>query len=161
MNAQAHPSPLLVTAFNGRIFAYDRASGRTAWSFSVPGKSVPGVRPRPTHAEVHEGRVFVFAGGAEGSWTKRVFFEVHALDSASGHPLWSRRVDAGPVTNFSCATVLVEAGQVVISFEGVLAAFQADTGQPQFTRNSEHADGGIHAPHLQMCVQGARAQRVT
>lgn len=66
MNAPHQSSPLLVTAFNGLVAAYDRMNGSTAWTFPVLGKSVPGMRPRPTHVEVLDGRVFVFAGGPNG-----------------------------------------------------------------------------------------------
>ena len=161
MNALPHSSALLITAFNGLVAAYDRASGGTAWTFSVPGKSIPGVRPRPTHVEIHDGRVFVFAGGSDGLLKKRVFLDVHALDHESGHPLWAQRVEAAHAPAFTSAVVLVDAGQVIVSYQEVLVAFAADTGQPQWTRSSEHGDGGVYSLQLQMGVPGGRGRLLT
>ncbi|NVJ25043.1 PQQ-binding-like beta-propeller repeat protein [Myxococcus sp. AM011] len=161
MNSLPHPSALLVTAFNGLVVAYDRASGGTAWTFSVPGKSVPGVRPRPTHVEVHDGRVFVFAAGSDGVLKKRVFVDVHALDHESGRPLWTQRVAAAHAPDFTSAVVLVDAGQVIVSYHEVLVAFAADTGEPQWTRSSEHGDGGVYSLQLQLGVHGGRGRPLT
>jgi|GEM_PF-6331735 len=161
MNALPLPSDLLVTAFNGLVAAYDRTSGGTAWTFSAPGNSIPGVRPRPTHVEVHDGRVFVFAAGSDGVLKKRVFLDVHALDHESGRLLWTQRVAAEHAPDFTCAVGLVDAGQVIVSYHEVLVAFAAETGQPQWTRSSEHGDGGVYSLQLQMAVQGGRGRLLT
>ncbi|GEL72437.1 PQQ-binding-like beta-propeller repeat protein [Myxococcus virescens] len=161
MNAPHPPSPLLVTAFNGLVAAYDRMNGSTAWTFLVPGKSVPGMRPRPTHVEVRDGRVFVFAGGSDGVLKKRVFLDVHVLDYESGRPLWTQRVAPAHAPNFTSASVLVEDGQVIVAYQDVLVAFAADSGRPQWTRSSEHGDGGSYSLQLQMGIHGARARVVT
>ncbi|WP_408891334.1 PQQ-binding-like beta-propeller repeat protein [Myxococcus faecalis] len=155
------PGSLLITAFNGLVAAYERASGDTVWTFALPGKSVPGVRPRPTYAELREGRVFVFSGGAEGTFTKRVFLEVHALDAGSGRLLWAQRVDSEQSSTFAGGTMLVEQGQVIVSHRETLTAFDADSGEPQWSRVSEHGGGGLHSPLLQLVVEGARGRLLT
>lgn len=161
MNALPPASPLLIAAFHGLVVAYDRANGATVWTFTVPGKSVPGARPRPTHFEVHDGRVFVLTGGSEGTFKKSIYIEVHALDYLSGRLLWIQRVDCNPSTTFAGGAMLVEAGQVIVAHHDVLVAFAADSGQTQWTRSSEHGDGGVYMPLLQLGVHGARSRLLT
>ncbi|MFY1828450.1 PQQ-binding-like beta-propeller repeat protein [Myxococcus fulvus] len=155
------PGSLLITAFNGLVAGYDRVSGDTMWTFSVPGKSVPGARPRPTYAELHEGRVFVLSGGAEGTFTKSTFLAVHALDAGSGRLLWAQRVDAEQASTFAGGSMLVDQGQVIVSHLETLTAFDAGSGEPQWSRVSEHGNGGMYSPVLQVVVEGARGRLVT
>ncbi|MCP3099799.1 PQQ-like beta-propeller repeat protein [Myxococcus sp. K15C18031901] len=161
MASSLPPSPLLVTAFNGLVAAYDRATGDTQWTFAVPGKSVPGVRARPTHVEVHDERVFVLVGGAEGTFTKNSFVELLALDYHAGRLLWTQRLESRPSPQFPGAQMLVEGGQVIVASFDVLAAFDADSGRVQWSRVSEHGDGGLHLPTLDMGVHGARSRPLT
>ena len=159
--APAHPpGPLLITAFNGVVAAYERATGATRWTFTVPGKSVPGVRPRPTHVAVHDERVLVFAGGSEGILKKNTFVEVHAIDYLEGHLLWTQRVEGHPTSQFTGAQLLVEGGQVIVAWSDTLAAFDAASGRVQWRRVSEHGDGGLYRAFLDMGVPGARSHQL-
>ncbi|MBJ6764498.1 PQQ-binding-like beta-propeller repeat protein [Myxococcaceae bacterium JPH2] len=159
MHAPSPASPLLITAFNGLVVAHDRTDGTRQWTFTVPSQSVPGVRPRPTLAEVHDDGVFVLAGASEGSWKKRAFVEVYALDASSGRLRWAQRVEGSPTPVFAGGAMLVEGGQVIVAYNDVLVAFAAASGEVQWNQGNEHG-GSAHMPLIQMSTLGTRARQL-
>ncbi|MBU8893987.1 PQQ-like beta-propeller repeat protein [Corallococcus sp. M34] len=139
--------------------AHDRTDGARRWAFTVPSQSVPGARPRPTLAEVHDDAVFVLAGASEGTWTKRVFVEVYALDASSGRQRWAQRIEGSHIPVFAGASMLVEGGQVIVAYNDVLVALAAASGEPQWSQGNGHGDSA-HMPLIQLSVPGARARQL-
>lgn len=111
------------------VACYDLATGEPLWMHRDAARfweSNAGAGPRGTPT-LSGGRAYAF--GATGI--------LNALDAHEGSVIWSRNAaaDTGvavPDWGFSSSPVVVD-GLVVIATAGVLAAYDADTGQPRWT----------------------------
>lgn len=122
-----------ITSRTGRVFALDARTGCTFWSIDA---GAP-VRTAVTIAPFPDGRRAVFFGDDKGV--------VHAVDAATGQPLWTTQVEEHPVLRLTGSPVLhdrllyvpvssLEEGAATdpkyscCSFRGSLAALDVATG---------------------------------
>jgi hypothetical protein len=124
------------------VSCYRLSTGEPVWHHRDPVRfweSNGGAGPRATPA-VHRGRVYTL--GATGI--------VNALDARDGSVVWSRNAatDTGaelPGWGFA-GSPLVVGNSVIVAASGRLAAYDAGTGAPRWTRQT--AGGGYSSPHL-------------
>ncbi|HET9263426.1 MAG TPA: PQQ-binding-like beta-propeller repeat protein [Vicinamibacterales bacterium] len=124
------------------VSCYRLSTGKPVWRHSDPVRfweSNGGAGPRATPT-VHGGRVYTL--GATGI--------VNALDARSGSVAWSRNAaaDTGaelPGWGFSGSPLMVD-DSVFVAASGRLAAYDAATGNPRWTRPT--VGGGYSSPHL-------------
>jgi outer membrane protein assembly factor BamB len=124
------------------VSCYRLSTGKPVWRHSDPVRfweSNGGAGPRATPA-VHGGRVYTL--GATGI--------VNALDARSGAVVWSRdaAADTGAVLpgwGFAGSPLVMD-DSVFVAASGRLAAYDAATGNPRWTRPT--AGGGYSSPHL-------------
>jgi len=150
-----NPHPLVVSAFNGKVAAYDRASGRTVWVWE-------GERPckeahvQPTHVVLTGTQVFVLTvvRDENGGFLSRatVHVAVTALDDATGRVLWSQLVRREQTVYAFAATILVDGGQVMLSHGDLIMAMSAENGQVQWSRASEHADEEVFLQSIELAT---------
>jgi len=156
------PRPFVVSAFNGEVVAYDRASGRTVWRWQAPGL-FGHTHVQPTHVAMDGTRVFVLVAirqdvGMFSTATASV--EIAALDDTTGRMLWTQSVNREqPMLGFA-ATFVVDAGQVVVTCADVILALSAESGQVQWSRPSEHGDGGALHVAAELAVSGETAKPI-
>jgi outer membrane protein assembly factor BamB len=116
------------------VICLDLATGKTLWKCSSPGE--PTGRMASSTPCVAGGRVY-----ALGST------QVHAVDAASGKPLWSAPL---PVKGPASSPLVVD-GTLVVN-DGKLAALDAATGKPLWTQPK--AGGGNSSPVAWTSAQG-------
>ena len=127
-----------ITSRTGRVFALDAKTGCTAWNVdarvSVRTAVIVGPRVDGLGADGHRAAYFADEKGI-----------VHAVDAASGGPLWTSQVDAHPVLRMGGSLALhdgllyvptssleeaaaVDPNYSCCSFRGSLSALDAETG---------------------------------
>ncbi|ANB91703.1 hypothetical protein MOVS_06620 [Moraxella ovis] len=129
------PTPALITnnrvllsGNNGTLYGLDLQTGTAMWQFSTQNVDVS---VRGAAKPLHLDEQTALFGTADG--------RIHAINPASGTPLWTRRV--GMATGGSAVERMSDVdgmplvvGQhlYVTSFSGQLAAFNMSTGRPMF-----------------------------
>jgi outer membrane protein assembly factor BamB len=117
---------VFATAWNGTIYAIDRATGLEDWSVELPGTSL-----KSSATLTADGRVLV--GDSEAN--------VHCLDAATGENLWTENIELLPQDHIWGSPVVVN-NRVYVPIasdgdnpctKGRLVALDLDTGDPLWT----------------------------
>ena len=124
------------------VACYHATTGKPVWAHRDAARfweSMAGAGPRATPA-VDGGRVYTL--GATGI--------LNALDAATGAMLWSRNAASEhakqvPGWGFAGSPLVVD-GMVVAALSGLLAAYDATTGEPRW--KGPAIGGGYSSPHL-------------
>ncbi|AKT44018.1 PQQ-binding-like beta-propeller repeat protein [Chondromyces crocatus] len=154
--------PLIVTAFDGLIVAYDRTTGQTAWRFQTNAEPPHSASPCPAYARIAVEltpveRVFVVTAQLRDRGmlrNKAMYAQITALDYRSGHPLWMQTLDMDQPHGSFSATTLVDGGQVILFHGGGVMACSISTGQILWQRASEHGYGGRFLANVELAVAG-------
>jgi outer membrane protein assembly factor BamB len=155
------PAPLVLSAFDGKVAAYDRTNGQTVWVHEPAAGTERSFSFRPTHLAVEGERAFVLTAMRKkaGMLSETMVAEVTALEYLTGRPIWSRSIDRnrGP----GCpATMLVEGDQVLVAHYDVLFALSAESGNVLWSRLTEHG-GGPHVPAVEIALPNATSKLLT
>ena len=129
----------VVRTVDGKLFGLDAASGEQSWVYD---RTVPALTLRGTGAPVIAGDV-VFAGFDSG--------HLVAVSLADGELLWESHVTAPTgrtelerLADMDADPVVADGVVYVVTFQGRVAAFDLDTGQPLWERDlSSHAGLGV------------------
>ena len=129
----------VVRTVDGKLFGLDTASGERSWVYD---RTVPALTLRGTGAPVIAGDV-VFAGFDSG--------HLVAVSLADGELLWESHVTAPTgrtelerLADMDADPVVADGVVYVVTFQGRVAAFDPDTGQPLWERDlSSHAGLGV------------------
>ena len=156
------PASLVVSAFDGKVAAYDRSSGQTAWVHEPTAGTERAFSFRPTHLAIDGDRVFVLTALRKkaGMLTETMVAEVTALDYLTGRPLWSRSIDRNQSPECPAA-MLVDGDQVLVVHYDVLFSLSAESGKVLWSRLTEHGDGGPHLPAVEIALPNATSKLLT
>lgn len=157
------PRPYVVSAFNGEVVAYARATGQTLWHWRAQG-SYARTRVQPTHVQMEGSRVFVLVAVYDDVGVlsgQTVSAQLNALDDSTGRVLWTHTLTRGQRFPNFAATLIVDAGQVLFSHLDVIMAIAAESGQVQWSRARErdHSDSFLTA--IQLAVSGTTSRPST
>lgn len=129
------PTPALITnnrvllsGNNGTLYGLDLQTGTAMWQFSTQNVDVS---VRGAAKPLHLDEQTALFGTADG--------RIHAINPASGTPLWTRRVGMATggsaverMSDVDGTPLVVGRHLYVTSFSGQLAAFDMSTGRPMF-----------------------------
>ncbi|SPX85902.1 outer membrane protein assembly factor BamB [Moraxella ovis] len=129
------PTPALITnnrvllsGNNGTLYGLDLQTGTAMWQFSTQNVDVS---VRGAAKPLHLDEQTALFGTADG--------RIHAINPASGTPLWTRRVGMATggsaverMSDVDGTPLVVGQHLYVTSFSGQLAAFNMSTGRPMF-----------------------------
>ncbi|WP_435931072.1 outer membrane protein assembly factor BamB [Moraxella bovoculi] len=129
------PTPALITnnrvllsGNNGTLYGLDLQTGTAMWQFSTQNVDVS---VRGAAKPLHLDEQTALFGTADG--------RIHAINPASGTPLWTRRVGMATggsaverMSDVDGTPLVVGQHLYVTSFSGQLAAFDMSTGRPMF-----------------------------
>ena len=157
--AATPPSPLLITAANGVMTAFDRRTGAPVWVVrpeaplkwpQVSRVVADELRVVAVSAQVNETGFFASADGAA---------DLICVEYLTGRLLWRQRVGVGLNVGFFTATLMIDQGQVFLVHGTVLAAFALDTGAHVWSQEVEGsmATGNRPLP-VALCVPGRSEQ---
>ncbi|WP_044238384.1 outer membrane protein assembly factor BamB family protein [Chondromyces apiculatus] len=148
-------SLLVITAVGGLVTAYERTSGRRVWTFEATRR---GANHGVTLCHVEDQRVIcVSAKMVDSMWAADGLAEINCLDYLTGRHLWQQEVTTGANVGYYTATVLIEAGQVLIAHNTVLFAFVLENGAFMWQQPID----GAHAAGITMPVSVAVPGRAT
>ncbi|WP_394828032.1 PQQ-binding-like beta-propeller repeat protein [Pendulispora albinea] len=153
------PSPFVLSAVDGTVTAYARASGAIAWTFRVPDGAMEyrhvtrliadGHRVVIVAARMNEEGMFANADGTA---------HVCCLDYETGRPLWHQPVKGGQNINRFTATLLIDGDQVFLAHAAVLTAFALETGQVLWVQKIDHVEVYRGVLPVALAVAGAAEQ---
>lgn len=126
---------VLLTVSASQIEAVDRRSGRTVWSFAAA--SINATTAAIRCAIEGNRAVVVASSDVKGAWSADVLAVVSCLDLATGALLWQQTFDPEVNAGLFAATVVVDAGQVLVSVATTLVAFGLADGLQQWSRRLE------------------------
>ncbi|AKT39606.1 uncharacterized protein CMC5_037550 [Chondromyces crocatus] len=149
-------APLVLTAINGVVVAYDRLSGRQVWRFQA---TLQGVEHAPTLCVV-EGQRVVSVSAKEVrtamlSWTAAA--EVNCLDYLTGGRLWTCDAVGEKGIGLYTATLLVSGGQVLVTQGTQLFAFSLLNGTLQWQQPLRGLDGSDVVRPVSLALPGHTA----
>jgi outer membrane protein assembly factor BamB len=153
------PSPFVLSAVDGTVTAYVRATGEVAWTFRVPDGKMDCRHVTRIHADEH--RVVVVAARMNESGlfaTVDGTAHVCCLEYATGKALWNHAVKGEHNIAHFTATLLVDGGQVFVVHGGSMLVFALETGKLMWQRRVERALAKSMPVSVSLAVPGLAQQ---
>jgi outer membrane protein assembly factor BamB len=145
-------SPLVLFILGNKVEACDRRTGAGVWQYQASGD---GAAFRvPIRCVVEEDRVVVASMGyPTGSWSGNAKPVTACLEYLTGRLLWRVELPIETSPEFANASVLVDAGQIMIACAGSMFAMSLADGTPQWQRR-----GHAHAMLAGLAIPGKDVQ---
>lgn len=125
-------SPLVVVTCGNRIVAHDRRTGNAIWELVLDAINVHNGCVR---CAVEGERVVVASTGPqEGVWSAVAEAIVTCVDYRTGQKLWEQRIHTGLNSVQVVPSLLIEAGQVLVTAGAQLCAMSLEDGAPHWSQ---------------------------